>query len=127
MWSVCVCVYMQWEYRNEIFYPPYYFDSDNQPRIITLNNATVGNVTLGYDQDFTLQWTGANGNGSVPVTAITLYAPCSVTHSNSMNQRVVKLRITAVEYTTNTMTVRTPPHPYVAVPQVSLQMTPMRV
>ncbi len=51
------------------------------------------------------------------VAQVTMVAPSSTTHSFNFNQRVVVCEIVAINYTTRTATVRTPPHPYIAPPQ----------
>lgn len=96
----------RYEYRNEIFYTPYYFDTANKPVI------SVSQTELGYGQTVTITW-----SGSVHVTSVSLVAPSSSSHSYNANQRVIVLKPISVDYVKKTFTVMTPPTPFVAPPQ----------
>ena len=67
------------EYRNEIFYPPFWFDFANKPAILSSPSAVT------YGSQFTVTYSGPN------VTYAVLVAPSSTTHCFNTNQRVVKL------------------------------------
>ncbi|KAL6756608.1 hypothetical protein V8C86DRAFT_2646145 [Haematococcus lacustris] len=108
------------EYRNEIFYPPYWFDTANKPAITSMNgNTNVSNVlVLGYGEDLVLTWSSfLPGSRPVPVTAVSIVAPSSVTHSFNFNQRVVFLPIVRLDSDAGYVRVTTPPTPSIAVPQ----------
>ena len=76
------------EYRNEIFYPPAWYDFVNKPVITNSPDA------VGYNQEFLVSYQGMQG----PISGITdavFVAPSSTTHSFNQNQRVVGLVIVA--------------------------------
>ena len=77
---------MKAEYRNEIFYPPAWYDFANKPRITGWPDA------VGYGQDFLVSYSGEEGSAA-SVTGAVLVAPSSTTHSFNTNQRVVGLVI----------------------------------
>lgn len=111
------------EYRNEIFYPPFWYDMDNKPRILTAAsnvtygqrfnvsytgekkpNVTVGTMVLGGDAEcvtnvsdrflkLMLRSSPLALCCCLQVTSAVFVAPSSTTHSFNMNQRVVKLVI----------------------------------
>ena len=76
---------MKADYRNEIFYPPAYYDFDNKPRILSAP------ATVDYGQEFVVSYAGNQGGGPGKVTGAVLVAPSSTTHSFNFNQRVVGL------------------------------------
>jgi len=112
---------IRFEYRNEIFYPPYWYDHDNKPKIVAINgdNSTDSILQLDFNEQFTITWTGfTDANPNVPVTGVTLVAPSSVTHSFNANQRVVILPKVDIDLATKTARMLTPPNPYIAPPQM---------
>ncbi len=112
----------QAEYRNEIFYPPYWYDDASKPGIEAINNNIYREsvVQLGYNETFNVTWSSqlTGDLGAVPVTGASFVAPSSVTHSYNPNQRVVRAEVVAVDRATGTLTLRTPPHPNVLPPQM---------
>jgi hypothetical protein len=93
----------------------YYFDTANKPEILSINGQSASSPipALGYNQTFTLEWTGPAG---VTVTSVALAAPSAVTHSYDMNQRIIQLRV--VSSSTGTVTLLTPANSAVAPPQM---------
>mmetsp|Transcript_2810 Transcript_2810/g.4835 ORF Transcript_2810/g.4835 Transcript_2810/m.4835 type:complete len:655 (-) Transcript_2810:823-2787(-) len=113
--------YIKAEYRSEIFYPPYFYDMANKPRIITLNGDTSPSnvLVLGYNEAFIVSWGSelANTTGVTPVTSVSIVAASSTTHSFNFNQRVVFLPMTNIDNRAGVVRLLTPPNPFVAVPQ----------
>jgi hypothetical protein len=102
-----------------MFYPPYWFDTE-KPQITSINTNTdaESTIVMGYDEEFTLTWSNDPGaQGDVPVTSVSIVAPSSTTHNYNSNQRVVFLPIVSIDSTSKTATLKTPPTPWVAVPQ----------
>lgn len=114
------CCPPQFEYRNEIFYPPYWYDHANKPKIVSINgDSTDAILKLDFNERFTIEWTGfTDDNPDVAVTKVVLVAPSSVTHSFNANQRVVILPKVEIDLASKTATMLTPPHPNVAPPQM---------
>ncbi|KAG1679121.1 hypothetical protein FOA52_000476 [Chlamydomonas sp. UWO 241] len=99
------------EYRNEIFYPPYFYDTWNKPVILDAP------ARVRYNEQFTILWSGEE-NANVPVTAAVLVAPSSTTHSFNTNQRAVKLLPVFNDQGAKMLTVRAPPTKDHAPPQM---------
>jgi hypothetical protein len=112
--SFCCSSVLQAEYRNEIFYPPYWYDFANKPNISAIQGESdpAYIAQLFYDQEFTISW-----SSNVPVTNVTIVAPSTVTHCFNTNQRVVVLPIVSVDNVAKSVTVKTPPNINIAVPQ----------
>jgi hypothetical protein len=93
----------------------YYFDTVNKPEIASINGYTAAlpMPVLGYNQTFTVAWTGPPG---VSVTSMALAAPSAVTHSYDMNQRIIQLRI--VSSSSGMVQLLTPANSAVAPPQM---------
>lgn len=112
----------QAEYRNEIFYPPYWYDFDNKPIITAINsnsNFAPGNVLqVGYGEELLISYASLTGKKTPKVTDISIVAPSSTTHSFNFNQRVVFLPVVRVDPVARTIRVQTPPNPNVAMPQM---------
>jgi hypothetical protein len=55
--------YPQAEYRNEIFYPPYWYDNANKPVITAINgNTNQANIPqFGYGETFVISWAAFAG------------------------------------------------------------------
>jgi hypothetical protein len=110
----------QFEYRNEIFYPPYWYDHANKPKIESINGDTTDEILqLDYNEQFDITWTGFTADKpDVPVTRVVFVAPSSVTHSFNANQRVVILPKVDIDAGTKTARMMTPPNPNIAPPQM---------
>lgn len=105
--------------NGEIFYPPYLFKANNSfaPRpIITGLSGTgtpdkIGNPSIGYAQNFTVNWTHAESGHSISkVTFVALSAP---THAFNENQRILSLSYSS---SGNTLTVTSPANANLAPP-----------
>lgn len=75
------------EYRSEIFYPPFWYNTD-KPSIKTSPSFVK------YGQSFNVTWDAEIVGEDVQVTEAVLVAPSSTTHSFNTNQRIVELVIT---------------------------------
>ena len=53
------------EYRQEIFYPPFWYDTANKPSIVNVFPQIVG-----YGVRFTIKYTGSVTNPNLPVRVI---------------------------------------------------------
>jgi hypothetical protein len=93
----------------------YHYDTANKPEIMSIDgqSAALPMPLFGYNQLFTLEWTGP---ADATVTSVALAAPSAVTHSYDMNQRIIQLRI--VSSSTGTVTLLTPATSAVAPPQM---------
>ena len=67
------------EYRMEIFYPPFWYDTANKPVIAS------SPLSVTHNQQFVITYTGVN------VTSVVFVATPATTHGVNQNQRVVKL------------------------------------
>lgn len=99
------------EYRNEIFYPPHWFEFNKKPLV------TRAPISVGFGEDFVVEYTGEY-EPSVVATGATLVAPSSVTHSFNTNQRVIKLLLLNHDPDAKRMLFRSPPTPNHAPPQM---------
>ena len=99
------------EYRNEIFYPPQWYDFANKPRI------TNWPENIQYNQEFLVSYTGEQGP-TATVTSAVLVAPSSTTHSFNQNQRVVELSIRATDPYSKILNIQAPPSANHAPPQM---------
>ena len=94
------------EYRNEIFYPPFWYDFANMPVIQSSPQM------IQYKRTFTVKFSGPG------VSYAVLVAPSSTTHSFNTNQRVVKLVTSSIDQYSKTMVLVAPPTPNHAPPQM---------
>jgi hypothetical protein len=107
------------EVRNEIFKPPYLSDEKNMPAVTKVgdNIDPTAVVTSSYGAELTIEYEPRVAGNTVNVTSVTLVAPSAVTHGFNNNQRVVICEI--LEATpSSSVTVRLPPSPLVAPPQM---------
>lgn len=94
------------EYRNEIFYPPFWYDFANKP--VILSSPQV----IQYKRSFTVKFSGPD------VSYAVLVAPSSTTHSFNTNQRVVKLVTSSIDQYSKTIVLEAPPTANHAPPQM---------
>ncbi|KAG1677741.1 hypothetical protein FOA52_001053 [Chlamydomonas sp. UWO 241] len=98
------------EYRNEVFYPPFWYDTVGKPVLMDWPNFIT------YGENFMVMYAGEI-DPNVPVTGAALVAPSSTTHSFNQNQRVVMLEI-EVSTEKNWITLIAPPSANHAPPQM---------
>ncbi len=53
----------------------------------------------------------------MPLTNVTIVAPSAVSHCFNTNQRVIVLPIVSINNVAGTVTLKTPPSPFIAIPQ----------
>jgi len=94
------------EYRNEIFYPPFWYDFANKPSIVSSPQL------IQYQRQFSVKFSGPG------VSYAVLVAPSSTTHSFNSNQRVVKLVTSSIDQYSKTMVLVAPPTANHAPPQM---------
>jgi hypothetical protein len=104
----------------EEFFPPYFFDTANAPRITSVTNVASG-VTVtdptavipaSYGDRLTVTWsTKIPGQVvKVPITSAALIAPGSPTHGYDSNQRMVRLPMSpGAPGTSGTVQLQLPP------------------
>ena len=97
-----------YEYRIEIFSPPYLFvDNIPRPKILNLPNR------IGYGKEFNVEILGHPGIEVKNLKAV-LIRPGSVTHNNNMSQRFIGLEI--IERASTNLTLKSPRDGKVAPP-----------
>jgi hypothetical protein len=102
---------LAFEYRMEIFQPPYLFDMGGEiaQRPVILNAPSC----LRYEQEFEVAFHGINNMPQTDLKAV-LIKPGAVTHGNNMTQRLVGLTI--VKKTASLLGLKAPPNENIAVP-----------
>ncbi len=109
---------LQAEYRNELFYPPYFYDFSNKPAIVSINGIRDGSqiIQVGYGEILTVEYGSdmLGGIGDIPVTSASIVAPSATTHSFNSNQRVVFLRVAGCNPDKGILQLATPPNPFIA-------------
>ncbi|GAX79179.1 hypothetical protein CEUSTIGMA_g6619.t1 [Chlamydomonas eustigma] len=98
------------EYRNEIFYPPFWYDFKSKPLILSWPQEVT------YGQTFNVTYTGLQ-DPSIVASAAVMVAPGSVTHSFNTNQRTIQLVMISDPYS-KTLTLTAPPTANHAPPQL---------
>jgi hypothetical protein len=119
----CCCVLcVQYEYRSEIFYPPYALDWKNKPTIRQVQSDTSNTqvTRVRYGQTITVKYANhaSNSGSRVPVTSASIVAASATTHSFNINQRVIFLKVVSSNKNTGTVTLQLPPTTCVAPPQL---------